>query len=131
MIEEDLILNLLESRAKVSAASQASKGYFDYSQRVPRQVTGVHVAAYFGLVEMIISLLKKEYNPDLQDSYGRTPLLLVDWPRSGPVRTVAFFGDRLKRLDCTVQHLRTAVRSQKYWTGPFGPVFLLFENGDR
>ena len=40
--------------------------------------------------------------------------LRIDWPRSGPVRTVAFFGDRLKRLDRTVQHLRTAVRSQKY-----------------
>ena len=26
----------------------------------------------------------------------------VDWPQSGPVRTVAFFGDRLKRLDRTV-----------------------------
>jgi len=55
----------------------------------------------------------------------------IDWPRSGPVRTVAFFGDRLKRLDRTVQHLQTAVRSQKYKTGPFGPVFLLHENGDR
>ncbi|KAI9766614.1 MAG: hypothetical protein M1840_006425 [Geoglossum simile] len=76
-IKEDLILNLLESRAKVSAASQAmmaSRGYSGYSQRVPRKMTGVHVAAYFGLVGTIMGLLKKEYNPDLQDSYGRTPL---------------------------------------------------------
>ncbi|KAI9773772.1 MAG: hypothetical protein M1839_002005 [Geoglossum umbratile] len=76
-IEEDLILNLLESRAKVSATSQAmmaSASYSGYSQGAPRQVTGVHVAAYFGLVESIIGLLEKEYNPDLQDSDGRTPL---------------------------------------------------------
>ena len=76
-IKEDLILNLLESRAKVSAASQAmmvSRSYSVYSQIVPTQITGVHVAAYFGLGGTIIGLLKNGYNPDLQDSYGRTPL---------------------------------------------------------
>jgi Ankyrin repeats (3 copies)/Ankyrin repeats (many copies) len=77
VVEEGLVLNLLESRAKVSAAGQAMmayQSYSGYSQRVPRQMTGVHVAAYFGLVETIIGLLKKGYNPGLQDSYGRTPL---------------------------------------------------------
>ena len=49
---------------------------------------------------------------------------LLDWPRSGPVWTVAFFRDRIKRLDCTVQLFRTAVRSQKYWTGPYSPGLL-------
>ena len=76
-IKEDLILNLLESRAKVSAASQAmmvSRSYSGYSQIVPTQITGVHVAAYFGLGGTIIGLLKNGYNPDLQDSYGRAPL---------------------------------------------------------
>ncbi|KAI9776598.1 MAG: hypothetical protein M1839_009502 [Geoglossum umbratile] len=77
LIKEDLILNLLQSRAKVSAASQAmmaSRSYSGYSQRVPKQMTGVHVAAYFGLVGTIMGLLKNGHNPDLQDSYGRTPL---------------------------------------------------------
>ncbi|KAH0536092.1 hypothetical protein FGG08_006997, partial [Glutinoglossum americanum] len=77
LIKEDLILNLLESRAKVSAASQAmiaSRSYSGHSQRAPRQMTGVHVAAYFGLVGTIVSLLKNGYNPELQDSYRRTPL---------------------------------------------------------
>ena len=76
-IKEDLILNLLESKAKVSAACQAmmvSKSYSDYSQRVPRRMTGVHVAAYFGLSGTIIGLLKNRYSPDLQDSDRRTPL---------------------------------------------------------
>ncbi|KAI9774751.1 MAG: hypothetical protein M1839_001618, partial [Geoglossum umbratile] len=74
---EQLIQNFFENEANVSAVSQAmmaSRSYSGYSQRVPRQMTGVHVTAYFGLVETIMGLLKKEYNPDLQDSYGRTPL---------------------------------------------------------
>ncbi|KAH0535997.1 hypothetical protein FGG08_007114, partial [Glutinoglossum americanum] len=77
LIKEELILNLLESRAKVSAASQAMmafRSYPGYSQRMPRQMTAVHVAAYFGLVGTIMGLLKNGYNPDLRDSYGRTPL---------------------------------------------------------
>ncbi|KAI9763767.1 MAG: hypothetical protein M1840_009092 [Geoglossum simile] len=76
-IEEDLILNFLKSRAKVSATGQAmmaSKSYPGYSQRVPRQMTGIHIAAYFGLVGMMMGLLKNGCNPDLRDSYGHTPL---------------------------------------------------------
>ncbi|KAH0551181.1 hypothetical protein GP486_007489 [Trichoglossum hirsutum] len=76
-IEEDLILNLLESRAKVSAASQAmmaSESYSGFSQGVPRQMIGIHVAAYFGLAGAMVGLLKNGYNPDLKDSYSRTPL---------------------------------------------------------
>ncbi|KAI9777778.1 MAG: hypothetical protein M1839_008573 [Geoglossum umbratile] len=74
-IDQDLILNLLKSGAKISATSQAMMASRSYSSyRAPRQMTGVHVAAYFGLVETIMGLLKKEHNPDLRDSYGRTPL---------------------------------------------------------
>ncbi|KAH0560062.1 hypothetical protein GP486_003417 [Trichoglossum hirsutum] len=79
-IEEDLILSFLKSEAKVSATSQAMiafRNYSGYSQRVPRQMTGIHVAAYFGLVGMIMGLLKNGYNSDLQDSYHQTPLSLA------------------------------------------------------
>ncbi|KAI9772157.1 MAG: hypothetical protein M1839_002528, partial [Geoglossum umbratile] len=75
---ERRILGLLENEAKASGCSQAmmaSGSYSGYSQRVPRQVTGVHIAAYFGLVKTIMGLLKKGDNPDLQDSYEQTPLL--------------------------------------------------------
>ena len=74
---EQLIQGLLENETKVSAASQAmmvSGSYPGYSQRVPTQMIGVHVAAYFGLGGAIIGRLKNGYNPDFQDSYGRTPL---------------------------------------------------------
>jgi ankyrin repeat protein len=75
--EEQLILNLLKSGAKVSAANQAmmaSGRYSNYSQNVPRQVTGAHLAAYFGLSETIIALLRNGHDPNIQDGDGWTPL---------------------------------------------------------
>jgi hypothetical protein len=75
---EELILEFLESETKIAGSSQAmmvGKGYFrGYSQMVPRQIIGVHLAAYFGLGSMIIALLKSGHDADLKDSYGRSPL---------------------------------------------------------
>ncbi len=42
--------------------------YPSYGQRVPRQMTGVHLAARFGLAEVIIALLKSEHDADLKDA---------------------------------------------------------------
>jgi ankyrin repeat protein len=73
-------LELLKSKTKKSAASQAmfacrkDSWHSDYSQKVPKQVTGVHLAAYFGLTGVIMALLKKRHNPDVKDTYNRTPL---------------------------------------------------------
>ncbi|KAF2183470.1 ankyrin [Zopfia rhizophila CBS 207.26] len=75
--KEQLILDLLMSEAKVSASSQAmmaSRSYSGYSKRVPKQITGVHLAAYFGLREMLTVLLKNGHCQDAKDSEGRTPL---------------------------------------------------------
>ncbi|KAI9765361.1 MAG: hypothetical protein M1840_007441 [Geoglossum simile] len=79
---EQLIQDLLENETSVSAASQAmmAGNHPHYSQEVPREVTGVHLAAYFGLVETIISILQNGYNLNLQDSYGQTPL---SWAAQG------------------------------------------------
>ena len=77
---EQSILDLLGSEAKVSASSQAliaSRLYSNdsgCSQRVPRQMTGVHLAAYFGLTEVIMALLKNGHNPNVNDTYDRSPL---------------------------------------------------------
>jgi ankyrin repeat protein len=49
-------------------------GYDDYSQRVARQITGVHLAACFGLTEITTTLLKIGYQSDSKDTDGRTPL---------------------------------------------------------
>jgi Ankyrin repeats (3 copies) len=77
---EQLILDFLDSAAKVSASSQAMMApkrywsYLKYSQEVTRQMTGVHLAAYFGLEKVTTTLLKNGYDPDPKDSHGRTPL---------------------------------------------------------
>jgi ankyrin repeat protein len=76
----ELILDFLESEPKVSASTQAmmaSKHFsrdLGYSQRVPKRMAGVHLAAYFGLKEAMTTLLKKGHDLDSKNSYGRTPL---------------------------------------------------------
>jgi ankyrin repeat protein len=75
--EGQLILNFLKSEAKVSGSSQAmmaSRSYSGYSQRVPMRMTGVHVAACFGLREAVTALVKIGHDPGSRDGYGRTPL---------------------------------------------------------
>jgi ankyrin repeat protein len=82
-IKNDLVLDFLKSRAKVSAASQAmmaSGSYSGYSQRMPREFTGAHVAVCFGLKEAMVDLLSSgsdldKVGIDLKDSNGWTPLL--------------------------------------------------------
>ena len=76
---EKLIVDFLKSEAKVTASSQAmivSLNYYfkGYSQKAPRQMKGVHLAAYFGLRDMMTALLKNRYEPDSKDSDRRTPL---------------------------------------------------------
>jgi ankyrin repeat protein len=74
---EQSILSFLESEAKVSCCSQAmmaNAGYPNYSQRVPRQVKGMHLVAYFGLEQVVTTLLKMDHHADCRDSYDRTPL---------------------------------------------------------
>jgi ankyrin repeat protein len=74
-------LNFLNCEPKVEASNQALVLKHDlkkpgYSQQVPRQVTGLHLAAYFGLQEAVIILLAR-YCSNLRDSHGRTPLLIA------------------------------------------------------
>ncbi|RYP09021.1 hypothetical protein DL764_001517 [Monosporascus ibericus] len=75
-----IVFGFLESKVKVEASKQALmavkkwSGHSNYSQEFPRQITGLHLAAYFG-VENLARFLLGSNEPDLKDSYGRTPLL--------------------------------------------------------
>jgi hypothetical protein len=76
---ELLVVGFLESEAKVSGSSQtimasSDSHYRGYSQYVPRQITGVHLAAYFRLNEVMVTLLKNGYDPNFKNTYGQTPL---------------------------------------------------------
>ncbi|OQD86803.1 hypothetical protein PENANT_c007G02642 [Penicillium antarcticum] len=70
--------SLLKSNAKVCALSQAltvskSKWYSGYSQGI-RQMTALHLAAYFGIKEAATQALESQDCWDIRDSDGRTPL---------------------------------------------------------
>jgi ankyrin repeat protein len=75
------IIQFLKKQAQVEASSQgllATKRYpthLNYSQEFPRQMAGLHLAAYFG-VDNAIRILSSN-SPDLKDSCGRTPLSLA------------------------------------------------------
>ena len=77
---EQLVLHFLKDEAKVSASGQAmmlSKDdprWRDYSQSVPRQITGVHLTAHFGLREVVIALFENGYDLNAKDTHGQTPL---------------------------------------------------------
>ncbi|KAF2175607.1 ankyrin [Zopfia rhizophila CBS 207.26] len=80
-IEADqLVLGLLSSEAKVSSCSQAmlasrqSSCNSGYSQRVPKQMRGAHLAAYFGLRGVIIALAENGHDLNAKNTFGRTPL---------------------------------------------------------
>ncbi|KAL6701697.1 hypothetical protein J3F84DRAFT_392180 [Trichoderma pleuroticola] len=74
------IIRFLESGAPLESAIQAmmavKEGSWDirYSQRVPTLITGIHVAAYFGLSAAMSALISKSQIHDSADSHGRTPL---------------------------------------------------------
>jgi hypothetical protein len=72
------LIDFLLCEMKVEAASQALMAIKSwrsgYSQEFPRQMTGLHLAAYFGIQEAANFLLGHDKRPDLTDSYGWTPL---------------------------------------------------------
>jgi len=75
---DQLVVDFLKSEDKVSSSRQAMMAvgnHSGYSQRGPWQMTGVHLAAYFGLKEAMMALLKNGHDHDSEDTYGQTPLL--------------------------------------------------------
>ncbi|KAI1426617.1 ankyrin repeat-containing domain protein [Xylaria sp. FL1777] len=75
----DSIMDFLQNEPKLSRCSQTMMAAKDYncsnrSQNVPRQITGMHLAAYFGLQDILVALLSLGNEPDIKDTHGRTPL---------------------------------------------------------
>ena len=64
----DLALKFLIDDGKASASAQV---LFEYYPR--QQFCGMHLAAYFGLSDIVARLLQQK-DPDTRDSFGRTPL---------------------------------------------------------
>jgi ankyrin repeat protein len=75
--EEEVIMRLLKNENNLSATSQvllASTSYAGYSQKVPRQTRGTHIAAHFGLAKAMKTLLEHGEALNEPDSFGQTPL---------------------------------------------------------
>ena len=77
------VIVYLGKETKISGSSQAMLVIEDrhyrpgYSQSVPTELTGVHVAARFGLTDLTTMLIKNGYQPDCKDSHGQTPLSMA------------------------------------------------------
>ncbi|KAK0716323.1 hypothetical protein B0H67DRAFT_515985, partial [Lasiosphaeris hirsuta] len=73
------VMTLIKCQAMVDAASQALLAERAYFRQVPRQVTGLHLVAFFG-VQMAIKILAQDpknldrRDIEAKDEYGRTPL---------------------------------------------------------
>ncbi|KAJ6779447.1 hypothetical protein PWT90_05426 [Aphanocladium album] len=65
---------LIEAASQALLAAQPWPRCSDYSQRVPRQVTGLHLAAHFGIDKVVEALLQNGVDADARDDTGRTPL---------------------------------------------------------
>ncbi|KAH8691186.1 hypothetical protein BGW36DRAFT_305298, partial [Talaromyces proteolyticus] len=76
----ELIMNFLNNKSKLAASSQALMASrrcdadHGYSQRVPNNMTAVHIAAFFGLRDILISSIVSGNGLDEKDSHGRTSL---------------------------------------------------------
>ncbi|RYP64313.1 hypothetical protein DL771_008815 [Monosporascus sp. 5C6A] len=74
------IIEFLKNATKVEASSQTLmavkrwSSHSRYSQEVPRQATGLHLVAYFGVEELGRMLIENGVDIDAKDSHGRTPL---------------------------------------------------------
>ncbi|MCJ1284853.1 hypothetical protein MMC26_004190 [Xylographa opegraphella] len=70
------VLELLQCEIKAEAAAQALLyrwPHGGYTQKFPGQMTGLHLAAYFGITESFAKILQSA-SVNAKDSYDRTPL---------------------------------------------------------
>ncbi|KAL6404749.1 hypothetical protein AUP68_11578 [Ilyonectria robusta] len=74
---DEAIFGFLQDVPKVEAASQCMFTYQGHCRSVPTEVTGLHLAALYGLNEATSRLLSSGYGADQQTSYGQSPLFLA------------------------------------------------------
>ncbi|KFY34436.1 hypothetical protein V494_06771 [Pseudogymnoascus sp. VKM F-4513 (FW-928)] len=98
---QELILDFLSNERKISLSTQSmiSRTYPTYHSYLPNKMTGLHVAAYFGLTKATMVLLEDKHNPHLRDIYGQTP---VSWAAENGYEAVVkvLLGVEGISLDC-------------------------------
>lgn len=68
------VIQFLHSEMAVEASVQALRGFDQYSPHAPRQMTGLHLAAYFGISPAVDELVGQGHKPSVKDKCNRTPL---------------------------------------------------------
>lgn len=85
-----MVMDFLASQTKVEASSQGlfAVTLFSYATSImpSRRMTGLHLAAHFGVTEAIFALIKLGADVNIKDKYGYTPLLVA--AQSGHEATV-------------------------------------------
>jgi ankyrin repeat protein len=98
----------------------------DYSQRFPKQIVGLHLAAYFG-IETAIRLLLDDNHPELKDSYGRTSLSYA--AGNGHEAIVRLLIEKGAEIDSKGTEEGRTPLSWASWSGYEAIVQLLLKNG--
>jgi hypothetical protein len=127
------VIEFLQKQAQVDASSQALMavkrwpGDRKYSQEVPKRMTGLHLAAYFGVEEAVQFLVGSD-SPDPKDSYVRTPL---SWAAAnGHEAIVKLLLDKGAKLEIEDQYGRTPL-SRAAANGHEAIVKLLLDKGAK
>jgi ankyrin repeat protein len=110
----------------------ASKLYSDdsgYSQRTPKQMIGVHLAAYFGLQEEMTALLENGHDLNSKDSSGWTPLSYAAEKGQGAV--VKLLLEKGAELETKDNNYGRTPLSWAAWDGHKAVVKLLLEKGAK
>ncbi|KAL9096196.1 MAG: hypothetical protein Q9165_001719 [Trypethelium subeluteriae] len=121
---EPKVCTFLMDQAKVACVSQtmlASGGEQlqpGYSQKVTRQMTGLHLAASFGLTPMIKLLLAKGQKPVAKDSEGRTPLWCATENRHGDTMRLLSNADRTTFTTMVAKGKKPLARTLLQEAGP-------------
>lgn len=74
-----IVINFLMDREKLKASGQGLFVVKDawepqYSQHAPKQVMGLHLAAYFGIEQAIDIMVQRGQSVEVKDENGQTPL---------------------------------------------------------
>ncbi|KAJ6092624.1 ankyrin [Penicillium sp. IBT 16267x] len=104
---KELIHAFLKNDAKVSASFQvmiasnwANFIFPDYSQKGAKMITGLHLAAWFGLIESAKSLLEHQVDVDSKEIFDQTPLsLAAEWGHEAVVRLLVEAGAEINSKD--------------------------------
>jgi ankyrin repeat protein len=124
--------SFLERKTQVEASIQAllavkySSSDLNYSQRFPKEMTGLHLAAYFGVKAIIQVLLEKGANINAVDGYEKTPLYLAS--ENGHIEVVQLLLENGANVNAA-DHFGETPLNQASENGHIEVIQLLLEKG--